>query len=829
MSAAPEEPSHAAPSGEVITFYSYKGGTGRSMLLANVAWMLASVGRKVLLIDWDLEAPGLHRYFKPFLGADAELQEQEGVIDWLQDYWDAMLEQQAGADIESVVRTYADPRRYVRRLQTERFLVGGIDLLGPGRQDENYADAVADFDFTLLYERLRGADFIDAAKRILTGPGGYDVVLVDSRTGVSDTSGFCTVGLADTLVVCFTYNNQSVIGASAIAQDISRQAQALRARAVAAADGSTGVRPFRLFAVPSRYEVVSPERLERRQQQAWSAFGPLLTDIPEEQQSSYWLAVQIRNEPNFAYEEVLAACMDRGDDPQSLLGSATMLTRFLTDQAFVASPPLDDEQRRMLREMFAAPVSAADPAPRREAWDRFCHLVSDSGARDSVLKSCWPLLSQFYAPASALESGDVANVQRTDAFVVRVPLLEHELTNEERGMAENLIVLGLVQRRISDDRLRALSVADESVLQRWDALHRRLLDVQLFLAYRERVRQARRGWEAKGRPMQALLALPNELAGEPVATENQPCMGRLNLAFVEALRAAQMMQSRADAAERRAEMLVQEVSSVRDTYALRTDSISAHTRELAAQSQAIKEGQQRRLILTLAVSFGVLAVFFMIGWLQYQRSAIVREELRSDLQRANEMANAAESARAVAESRLGESERLRTAERAKVLYAEANQLVTGSRATRFDEAIVAFGKVIEADPTYAEAYRGRAQARARATEKDEDAELADWAAYYDLRPSLNGRSLLIERALRASSVNATLVSTQLEKLASDAQSPGSRDASPRTVAARLEAAFEKAPAVLQGAGRRAIEGLRAVQDAPSLPPLVKLPRPLTKL
>jgi len=58
--------------GEIITFYSYKGGTGRSMALANVAWVLASNGRRVLVIDWDLEAPGLHRYFKPFL-LDKEL------------------------------------------------------------------------------------------------------------------------------------------------------------------------------------------------------------------------------------------------------------------------------------------------------------------------------------------------------------------------------------------------------------------------------------------------------------------------------------------------------------------------------------------------------------------------------------------------------------------------------------------------------------------------------------------------------------------------------------------------------------------------------------
>ena len=51
--------------GKVITFYSYKGGTGRTMALANVACLLAQrQGQRVLMIDWDLEAPGLHQYFQ---------------------------------------------------------------------------------------------------------------------------------------------------------------------------------------------------------------------------------------------------------------------------------------------------------------------------------------------------------------------------------------------------------------------------------------------------------------------------------------------------------------------------------------------------------------------------------------------------------------------------------------------------------------------------------------------------------------------------------------------------------------------------------------------
>lgn len=66
--------------GQVITFYSYKGGTGRSMALANVACLLAQgapTGKGVLMVDWDLEAPGLHRYFYGNLRLQAEQTEEE--------------------------------------------------------------------------------------------------------------------------------------------------------------------------------------------------------------------------------------------------------------------------------------------------------------------------------------------------------------------------------------------------------------------------------------------------------------------------------------------------------------------------------------------------------------------------------------------------------------------------------------------------------------------------------------------------------------------------------------------------------------------------------
>ena len=93
MSQAPlpvtEPPTHylrsveAPPTrGLVYTFYSYKGGVGRSMALANAGALLAKSGQRVLMVDWDLEAPGLERFFgSGSLSLSRTREETPGVVD----------------------------------------------------------------------------------------------------------------------------------------------------------------------------------------------------------------------------------------------------------------------------------------------------------------------------------------------------------------------------------------------------------------------------------------------------------------------------------------------------------------------------------------------------------------------------------------------------------------------------------------------------------------------------------------------------------------------------------------------------------------------------
>ena len=81
---------------------------------------------------------------------------------------------------------------------------GLLHFVPAGRQYFAYPVRVNSFDWQNFYERLGGGVLLETVKQNLRTH--YDVILIDSRTGVSDTSGVCTIQMPDELVVCFTLN-----------------------------------------------------------------------------------------------------------------------------------------------------------------------------------------------------------------------------------------------------------------------------------------------------------------------------------------------------------------------------------------------------------------------------------------------------------------------------------------------------------------------------------------------------------------------------------------------------------------------------------------------
>ena len=355
--------------GQIITFYSYKGGTGRTMALANTAWILAANGFRVLTVDWDLEAPGLARFFHPFLDP-AVPGATTGIIDLIQEYREEAMR---GLDrAPDWHREFARVRPHAVSLNWPLFPgSGSLDFLSAGLTNSDYATAVASVNWDRFYDELNGARFFQAMREDMRRH--YDYVLIDSRTGLSDIAEICTVEMPDTLVVCFTLSGQSIEGASAIAQHI---ADRYRNRGIT------------ILPVPMRIDDGEKEKADAGRALARSRFNGLPAGMEENQLSQYWGSVEIPYRPFYAYEEILATFGDKPGGPTSMLAACERLTAAITRDSVTGLPPMPEDVRQRYIDSFTRrrPAVPTDVflsfAPEDRMWaDWIESVLSRAGVR----------------------------------------------------------------------------------------------------------------------------------------------------------------------------------------------------------------------------------------------------------------------------------------------------------------------------------------------------------------------------------------------------------------------------------------------------------------
>jgi len=318
--------------GRVITFYSYKGGTGRTMALANVACLLAQdpLTGPVLTVDWDLEAPGLHRFLPPRLnqtwhgGLDLGLDDTPGIIDLFIALRDALpaVAPRSEEEAEAAVET-AFARIRLDDYVSDTY-VPNVRMLRAGRNDDGlYSRRVGKFDWEGLFQRAPGI-YRALGERLAAN---YRSVLVDSRTGVTDTSGICTYLLPESLVVVFTPNRQSLTGI----RELVERATEYRRR-------SDDIRPLVIYPLPSRIEA-SLQGMRTRwrfgdRDRNIIGYQPMFETLlrtayalPVCDLSKYFDEVQIQQTPDFAYGEEIA--VRRTGDRFSMASSYTVFVRRL--------------------------------------------------------------------------------------------------------------------------------------------------------------------------------------------------------------------------------------------------------------------------------------------------------------------------------------------------------------------------------------------------------------------------------------------------------------------------------------------------------------------
>ena len=179
--------------GIIYTFYSYKGGVGRSMAVANVGALMTKLGYKVLIIDWDLEAPGLHHFFqKDFINIKGNAKVNLGIVDILHS------------------RMRNEEIDWRKNLLEVQFAPNPLYILTAGKQDDGYQRRVQNINWDDLFDKYKISNYLDDLRNQLIHE--FDFVLIDSRTGVTDIGDICTVLFPDIVVLFFVSNHQNIDG-----------------------------------------------------------------------------------------------------------------------------------------------------------------------------------------------------------------------------------------------------------------------------------------------------------------------------------------------------------------------------------------------------------------------------------------------------------------------------------------------------------------------------------------------------------------------------------------------------------------------------------------
>jgi MinD-like ATPase involved in chromosome partitioning or flagellar assembly/tetratricopeptide (TPR) repeat protein len=374
--------------GQIVTFYSFKGGTGRTMALANVAWILAANGMRVLIADWDLESPGLHRFFQPFMASGVG--SLPGVVDFIRKYaWQAKeegerldaLESDAESDqvaqdaiTQLIDKQVATLSGYVVPVDW-RFPEGGvIDFLSPGSEDGVvYETTLGALDWDNLYDTLYGGEFFDALRAHLKRT--YDWVLIDSRTGLSDIADICTLHLPDMVVDCFTLSTQGIEGAARVAKLIQRNTD----------------REITILPVPMRIDHTEKEKVAAGIKFVERHFDGLPANMPPAERRQYWAEVEVPYKPEYAYEETLAAFGDRPGATDSLLSSYERIAARITANKVTRLPPRQEWLRLRTWRKFSRTPSASpsevvlDFSPLDQLWGEWIAAVLASAGLEARL------------------------------------------------------------------------------------------------------------------------------------------------------------------------------------------------------------------------------------------------------------------------------------------------------------------------------------------------------------------------------------------------------------------------------------------------------------
>jgi tetratricopeptide (TPR) repeat protein len=199
---------------KTITFYSYKGGVGRSLALSNIARRLSELKKKVCIIDFDLDAPGLQFKFKNNYTIPKI---KKGLVDYIYEF-------SLGGKVVDHIRDFSVS------LQSKNTNFSSIDLISAGNIHSNeYWKKLSMVSWADMFygEDARGIRFFLDLKYKIETELQPDFLLIDSRTGITDISGITLRLFADEAVVLAVNNDENIFGSKMIIKNLLDESGAL--------------------------------------------------------------------------------------------------------------------------------------------------------------------------------------------------------------------------------------------------------------------------------------------------------------------------------------------------------------------------------------------------------------------------------------------------------------------------------------------------------------------------------------------------------------------------------------------------------------------------
>lgn len=172
-----------------IVFYSYKGGVGRTTALIHTAFHLARNGKRVVLVDMDVEAPGLHLVLPRPDGEPIK----RGLIDYLWERQVRPYDSHTGEGLETCL-VESGRRTAISYTVEDQVSRAQVHVIPAGAVNANYIRKL----HTLSYQEAltRSDDAWTLFENELAEQIEPDIILIDARTGLGDWAGLSLLRLA---------------------------------------------------------------------------------------------------------------------------------------------------------------------------------------------------------------------------------------------------------------------------------------------------------------------------------------------------------------------------------------------------------------------------------------------------------------------------------------------------------------------------------------------------------------------------------------------------------------------------------------------------------